>query len=158
MIKSAHEVYPEALAPLLGGIQLERTISEARTSTQRLREAQANLFELAANSSSMYPNVPSLARYLEARTQFMLATNASPLDNDAKQACIRTVEKACVAGGLPEVALSDYFDFAIGLKQIDLAHLVLINWEQLNPGSPKLKLARVNLNGLELREKSRQGN
>jgi serine/threonine protein kinase len=144
-IKAAHDVYPEALAPLLGGLELDQAIRRTRIESRAIRTMEADLFELAANSGSMFPKVPSLARYLAARTQFLLAIDSPAQTNAARQACVSNIEKACATGGGSAKVLGDYFDFAFRLEENDLARIILLDWERLAPEEPQVKHGRIDL-------------
>lgn len=144
-IESAHQIYPEALPPLLGGILLEGRKPQKGIDRQRLCTMQAELFELAANSASMFPNVPRLARFLAARSQFELATNSSPANSEAAQSCLKNISAACAGGGCSAGELGAYLDFAMGLKDYDLARTLLRQLEKIEPHSVSVKHSRVNL-------------
>jgi tetratricopeptide (TPR) repeat protein len=144
-IKSAHEVYPEALPPLLGGMLLEKMLPRARIGGQHLRSLQAELFELASHSSSMYPNVPRLARYLAIRTEYSLAIELNPMSQEGRQSCIRNIQNACMTGKCSKRELSDYFDFALGLEDFDLARVLLIEWQGAAGENPIIRQRRIDL-------------
>ncbi|MGP8199289.1 MAG: hypothetical protein ACLQU4_07290, partial [Limisphaerales bacterium] len=65
-IKSGHARYPEALAPFFGGILLKRTKYLKPGDDQIINSMEAELFEMAANSSSIFSTVPRLARFMAA--------------------------------------------------------------------------------------------
>jgi tetratricopeptide (TPR) repeat protein len=144
-IKSAWQIYPEAMPPLLGGILLDRIISRKGTDHRVLRETQADLFELAANSSSMFSKAPRLARFLAARSQFNLAGDSGPDAGKATRSCLQNVRRACLAGGCSAKELNAYFDFAMRLKDYDLARSLLVQWQGIEPENIGVKRGRVDL-------------
>ncbi len=142
-IKSAYQRYNEALPPFLGGILLERTRSSKPGDRQIITSMEAELFEMAANSSSIFPHVPRLARFMAARTQFELAKSPTAPKEVAAQACLKNVREACAKGGSSAQELSDYFDFAFSLQSYDLARALLVQWESVEPENYSVLQKRI---------------
>jgi serine/threonine protein kinase len=144
-IKSAHVRYPEALAPFLGGILLKRTKHLKPGDDQIINSMAAELFEMAANSSSIFSTVPRLARFMAAQTEFDLAKSPTPKGEAAAKACLKNIEKACAKGGCSAPELSAYLDFACSLKSYDLARALLVQWESVEPEDYSVLQRRIEL-------------
>jgi hypothetical protein len=144
-IKSAHARYPEALAPFLGGILLERTKYPNPADEERVNFMAGELFEMAADSSSIYPTIPRLARYMAAQTEFDLAKGSTPKAEKAATACIKNIQKACANGGCSVQELSGYFGMACALKDYDLGRTLLIQWERLEPNNYSIVQKHIEL-------------
>jgi serine/threonine protein kinase len=144
-IKYAHARYPEALAPFLGGILLKRTKYSKPDDAQIINSMAAELFEMAANSSSIFPTLPRLAQFMAAQTEFDLAKSPTAKREAAVEACLKNIEKACIKGDCSAQELSAYFDFARSLKSYDLARALLVQWESLDPENYSVLRRRIEL-------------
>ena len=105
----------------------------------------AELFEMAANSSSIFPTVPRLARFMAAQTEFDLAKSPTAKREAAAEACLKNIEKACAKGGCSPRELSAYFDFSCSLKNYDLARALLVQWESVEPENDSVLQRRIEL-------------
>jgi tetratricopeptide (TPR) repeat protein len=144
-IKFAHTRYPEALAPFLGGMLMKRTKYSKPGDDEIINSMAAELFEMAATSSSIFPTVPQLARFMAAQTEFDLAQNPTAKREAAAKACIKNIETAYANGGCSAQELSAYFDFAYSLKSYDLARALLVQWEAAEPENYTVLQRRIDL-------------
>jgi tetratricopeptide (TPR) repeat protein len=144
-IKSAHARYPEALAPFLGGILLKRAKHLKPGDDQIINSMAAELFEMAANSSSIFSTVPRLARFMAAQTEFDLAKSPTAKQEAAAKACLKNIEKASAKGDCSAQELSAYLNFACSLKSYDLARALLVQWESVEPDNYSVLQRRIEL-------------
>jgi hypothetical protein len=96
---------------------------------------QAELFQLAADSPSVLPNLPRLARYLAAKTQFELAGAGQADSRGEAQACLQNAGLACITEECSTSELASYYDFAFTLEDYDLARTLIIKWARRQPGN-----------------------
>jgi predicted Zn-dependent protease len=106
---------------------------------------QADLFQTAADSSSMLPNLPRLARYLAAKTQFELAQTQQTCSKAAAQACLQNAARACARDECSTQELAVYYDFAFALKDYELARESIAKWEGREPDNPLVLQKRIEL-------------
>lgn len=144
-IKASWRRHPEALVPALAAIYLETRQPTNGHKSIRLLALQAELFQLAADSSSVLPSIGRTSRYLAAKCEFELfqtgATNAVP----ARLACLANIRQAAASPEVSGAELSAYFELALGLGEYDLARELLARWGRLLPGDPLLLRARIQL-------------
>ncbi len=144
-IKSGWQHHPEALMPALAGMFLERRQPREGSKSIPLLSMQAALFQMAADSPSILPNLPRLARYLAAKSQFDLARSRQPAPVDAAHACLENARRACAADQCPAAELAAYYDFAFTLQDYDLARELLVKWERRLPKNILVIHKRVEL-------------
>jgi hypothetical protein len=135
-IRSGWQHHAEALMPLLGGLALDRYRAADGSHSSSLISLQADLFQMAADSSSILPNLPRLARYLAAKTQFELAQTQQTGCKAAAQACLQNAAQACAGSECSTQELAAYFDFAFALKDYELARDAITKWERREPDNP----------------------
>ena len=135
--------HAEALMPLLAGLALDRYRAADRTHSTSLILLQVDLFQMAADSSSILPNLPGLARYLAAKTQFELAQTQQAGSNAAARACLQNVAWACARGECSTKELAVYYDFAFALGDYELARESITKWEGREPDNPPVLQKRI---------------
>jgi serine/threonine protein kinase len=144
-IRSGWQHHPEALMPLLAGLSLDRYRAADRSHSTSLISLQADLFQTAADSSSILPNLPRLARYLAAKTQFELAQTRQTGSKAAAQACLQNAARACAGGECSTQELAVYYDFAFALEDYELARESIAKWEGREPDNPLVLQKRIEL-------------
>jgi predicted Zn-dependent protease len=91
------------------------------------------------------PNLPCLARFLAARSQFELvhlgATNAA----SARSACLANIRQAAISDEIGASECRAYFELAFELEDFDLARALLNQWERRQPGEERLLRSRIQL-------------
>jgi serine/threonine protein kinase len=132
-IKSGWQRHPEGLMPFVAGLALDRYRVADRSNSMPFISLQAELFQLAADSSSMLPNLPRLARYLAAKAQFELSESRQTDSRTAAQACLRNAAGACGTDDCSTHELAAYYDFAFALQDYDLAREIITKWEARDP-------------------------
>jgi serine/threonine protein kinase len=137
--------HPEALMPLLAGLSLDRYRAADTNQSTSLISLQADLFQMAADSSSILPNLPALARYLAAKTQFELAQMQQPGSQAAAQACLQNAARACARAECSTQELAVCYNFAFALKDYELARESIAKWEGREPDNPLVLQKRVEL-------------
>jgi predicted Zn-dependent protease len=144
-IRSGWQHHPEALLPLLAGQSLDRYRAADTNHSTSLISLQADLFQMAADSHSILPNLPALARYLAAKTQFELAQIRQTGSKAAAQACLQNAARACARAECSTQELAVYYDFAFALKDYELASESIAKWERREPDNPLVLQKRVEL-------------
>jgi serine/threonine protein kinase len=144
-VKSGWRHHPEALMPLLAGLSLDRYRAADRSHSTSLISLQADLFQTAADSSSILPNLPRLARYLAAKTQFELAQTRQTGFEAAVQACLQNAARVCDSGECSTKELAVYYDFAFALKDYELARALIAKWEGQEPDNRIVLQKRIEL-------------
>lgn len=141
-VEMAWKHHPEGLMPAIAGMLLDRYQPFTNPAVKGLQATQAELFQLAADSPSILPKLPMLARYLAARSQFQLAERN---DADAASACIANIRRAYFTRNCSTAELGAYFDYAFALRDYDLARELLDQWESVAPASVTLRRKSVEL-------------
>src|SRR5207249_3967627 len=118
-IKASWQSHPEAMLPLFAGMLMENCQPIAEPKSPRLLAAQADLFQLAADSPSLMPTVPRLARYLAAKAQYQLFKTDSANSTSARQVCLANTREGSQDAAAAECRV--YFDFAFELGDLDLS-------------------------------------
>lgn len=144
-IKLGWQHHPEALMPLLGGLLLDRYRTAAGSNSLVIVSMQADLFQMAADSSSILPNLPALARYLAAKAQFEMAQTRQSGSDTAAQACLQNAATACAQPECSTQELAAYYGFAYALKDYDLARELIAKWEKREPNRPSVLQKRIDL-------------
>jgi serine/threonine protein kinase len=139
-IKASWEHHPEALVPALAGFLLD----QRGPGSASLLQLQTELFQLAADSPSLLPNLPRLCRFLAARNQWELAASPSPAPG-AREACVRNVNRASLSGELTAPECRAFFGLAMDLEQLEVARAFLHRWEGLDRADPAVVRARIRL-------------
>jgi serine/threonine protein kinase len=144
-IKSAWQHHPEALMPVLAGMLLDRRQPREGSKSIPLLSMQADLFQMAANSPSIMPALPRLARYLAAKSQFEIARSQQADSAVAAHACLENARQACAVDECSTAELAAYYDFAFTLQDYDLAKELLVKWERRQPGNLLIVHKRIEL-------------
>jgi len=139
-IKASWQHHPEALVPALAGLLLDQ---QGQDSTSLL-QLKTDLFQLAADSPSLLPNLPRLCRFLAASNQLAMAASPSPAPG-AREACLQNLNRAVRSNALSAPECRACFDMAMGLDQIEVARAFLQRWEGLAPADPVVTRARIPL-------------
>jgi hypothetical protein len=144
-VKLGWQHHPEALMPLLAGLSLNRYRAADGSHSTSLISLQADLFQTAADSSSILPNLPRLARYLAAKTQFESAQTRNAGSEAAAQACLQNAARACAGGECSTQELGLYYDFAFALKDYEFARESIAEWEKREPDNSLVLRKRIEL-------------
>jgi len=141
-IKPHWEAHREALLPYGVAYILERRASSDQGRQAEFIAGQAELFDLAAESFSVFPSLPRLARYRAALAHFQLAKAG---DNSHAASCLTQVRRAVTTPHLSGAELREYFSMAYQLGDYSLAAELLPRWERTRPTDPLLGLDRIKL-------------
>ena len=107
-------------------------------------QLKTELFQLAADSPSLLPNLPRLCRFLAARNQLELAVSASPAPG-AREACLQDLNRASLSGELTAPECRAFFGLAMDLEQLEVARACLHRWEGVDRADPAVARARIRL-------------
>ena len=135
--------HPEATIPLLGGMLLENQQLPSGPPSTAILRSQARLYQMAADSPAMMPQMGRLARYLAARTEFELATRSATNALSATTNCLANLRQAAAS---PETSVEEghaYFQFALGLGDNDLALQLVSRLESQSPDDPATRRDRI---------------
>jgi hypothetical protein len=110
-----------------------------------LLQIQTDLFQMGADSASIMPNLPRLARFLAARSQFELACSSQTNAASARAKCLDHVRRAAVSDDLSAAECREFCAFASDLGDFDLARAVLNQWERRQPGAERPLRSRIQL-------------
>jgi serine/threonine protein kinase len=144
-IQAAHLLHAESTPALLGGIMLGGIPARSAAERLKLLSARADLFQLAADSRSMFPQAPRLARYLAAECNFQITTNNVAESPEARQLCVKDIRAALESGTCSVTELSNYYDIASKLMNLEVADGVLSRWEAQEPASVNVVHRRIEL-------------
>jgi len=134
--------HPEALMPLLAGLLMEsRSSADASVPSANL-SLQAQFYQRAADSPSMIPQIPRLARYLAARADFALA-NSTRTNASARADCLRNARQAMGSAQASAAEYQAYFKFVMALGDTDLARELVTRWEGRFPGDGAVRRSRI---------------
>jgi serine/threonine protein kinase len=144
-IESSWRHDPEAMAPVFAGMVLESRQPANGAKSLPLLQIQAKLFQMAADSPSLIPNLARLSRYLAAKTEFELAGTQWTNSGFARQLCLDNVHRAFLSDETSPPECQAYFDFAFHLGAFDLARELVLKWETQQPDNPSLWRCRIKL-------------
>ncbi len=136
------EAHREALFPYgVAYIGEHWTPAERRSQPEYIRR-QSELYDRAAESFSVYPGLPRLARYRAAEMHFQrarqgAATNAS--------VCLGHVRRAVALPDCSRGELRGYFGMALELGDLRLASELFARWERVSPRDARLRRDRIRL-------------
>ncbi|MCC7376059.1 MAG: protein kinase [Verrucomicrobiales bacterium] len=139
-IKPHWEVHREALLPYGVAYIMEHRVSPDRGREPEFVAGQAELYDLAAESFSVFPSLPRLARYRAALAHFQLAKQGH---NSHATSCLAQVRRAIPAPNLSGAELREYFSMAYELGDQALAAELLPRWGRTRPDDPLLGLGRI---------------
>jgi hypothetical protein len=138
--------HPEALMPVLGGMLLENQQPRTGPPLSTIMRRQARLYQMGADSPSMIPQVGRLARYLATRTEFELAMQRETNWVADRTACLGNIARAVAAPEISPAEGQAYFQFALGLGDLDLAAQSASLLEKCQPDNPATRRCRIQVN------------
>ena len=141
-IKSSWGHHPEALLPMFAATSLDSRHPRGEPKSLSLLLIQADLFQLAADSSSVLPSLGRLALYRAARVHFELAERHQ---TNSVQACLANIRNASRALEISPSEGRTYFEMAFALNDYDLARTFLKRWEEKKPRNTDALQARIRL-------------
>jgi serine/threonine protein kinase len=142
-IQASWRRHPEALLPVFAGSLLARGHPREGQRSLALLALQAELYQMGADSSSVLPGLPGLARHLAARAQFELATRQGPGAAAAREACVRNLGHGLRSDEPAPVECRSSLEMALALKEHDLARSFLVELERLLPDDPDTLRSRI---------------
>ena len=134
-IKSSWQHDPEGLVPALAAIILEERYEPQQTNSAPLWRMEADLFQLAADSPSLMPNLQRLSRFLAAETDHKLARESNSVAE--RSACLENIRAALAAPITSAAECQAYCGMALELKAYTLARSFLERWDTLAPNDPR---------------------
>ena len=144
-VKAGWRAHPEALLPAATASFLELQQPRDGPKSSAVLARQAEFFQLAADSSSVVPNLGLWARWQAAHAQWQL-TRASPTNSAAvRQACLENIRRAADAVETSPLECHAYFDMALALGDYNLARVLLDRWESRRPGDESARRSRIQL-------------
>ena len=143
-IKSSWQSHPEALLPTFGATLLNSWQPTEGPKSLPLLAQQAELFQLAADSPSIVPQLQKWARFHAAQAHFELAQSQPTNFPAARHVCLDNLRRAALVE--PSVAeCRAYFEMAFALGDFELARSLLGQWERHQPGDRRALRARIRL-------------
>lgn len=141
-ILAGWEAHHEALFPYgVAYIEEQRTPAERQNGAEFVRR-QSELYDRAANSFSVYPRLPRLARYRAAEMHFRLARQGAATN---AAICLGHVRKAVSLPDSSRGELRGYFGMALELGDLPLASELFARWERVSPRDARLRRDRIRL-------------
>jgi tetratricopeptide (TPR) repeat protein len=144
-VKSSWRLCPEASLPFRAAAVLEARQPPAGSKSVPLLAIQAELFQMAADSSSFLPSLPRTARYLATRAELELIasqpTNVAALRTDS----LRNVRVTANAEEVSPAECRAYCAMACDLSDYDSAKRLLDRWEKAVPNDAKVPRRRLDL-------------
>jgi hypothetical protein len=144
-VKDSWRHHPEGWLPVLAGIILDARHPAQGPKSLPLLAAQADLFQIGADSPASLPGLPRLARFLATTAQFQLAGSGLTNSAAARAACLENLHRAATSEQTSADECRAYFDFAFELGALDSASALLDRWEQRQPGDPAATRNRIRL-------------
>lgn len=141
-IEDAWRHHPEALVPVMGGLMLDSRKPAAQPAPPALLQLQSQLFQLGADSTSMFPNLHRLARFLAARADFDLSLASQTNAVAARKNCLLNVRQAIGEIKSPP-EFQAYFGFAFKLDDVALAREIVEHWELQFPTDISARRSRI---------------
>lgn len=158
-IKEGWRHHPEASSPVWAAVLLESRHPPEGPRSPEVLQAQAELLQMGADSPSVIPNLPRLARFLAARIQHELLGSGATNPGSLQAACLSNIRRAAVEPGNTPALCRAWHDLAVGLEDYDSARAFLSQWSQLEPAHPDLKELRRRLRDLEaIKDAGQAGN
>jgi hypothetical protein len=142
--KSSWRRHPEAFLPAATATLLENWHPPGGRSSVVLA-AQAEMFQMAADSPSVLPGLGGWARYHAARIQFEQARGGRPESASASAACLENARRAAADTNAGARELRVFFGMARSLGDHGLGETLLNLWERRQPGDPEVLRNRVDL-------------
>ena len=148
-VKSGWRHHPEASMPVWAAFLLENRHPPEGPKSQPVLQAQADLLQLGADSSSVIPNMPRMARYLAARVENELARGGATNADSLRAACRRNVRRAALDPDATAAQCRAWHELAVDLEDYDSARVFLGRWQRLEPASSQIQKLRRQLRDLE---------
>ena len=144
-IRDSSRHHPEALFPFFAGTFLDKQQPRTGPRDLRLLALQSEMYQKAADSPSILPSLPRLARVLAADVQEELAlskhTNAAAFRTN----CQANLRRAALEPQLAPIECGAYARWSYALNEYDLDRQFLARWESLRPEDPSLLRNRIRL-------------
>jgi hypothetical protein len=135
--------HPEALIPTLAGMLLENEQPKNGPPVIAILQLQAQLYQMGADSTSMFPQVRRLARYLAARADFELAARQPANSATEISHCLANIRQAASSPEFSPLECQAYFQFALKLRDTDLALRLVNLLEQSEPDAQAAHRDRI---------------
>jgi hypothetical protein len=142
-VESGWHHHPEALVPALAGMLLENRQPHAGTKPLALLQMQVELYQLAADSPSMMPQLERLARYLAAQAEFDLSGRQQTNSFSARMNCLVNVRHAVMSEGTSAAEYRSYCEIVLALGESELARELASRWEGRFPEDPSARRSRI---------------
>ena len=144
-VRASWQHHPEAYVPVLAGLFLDNRQPRQGPKAPLVLQIQADLFQLGADSCSMLPSLPRLARFLAARSQFELFQLSGTNAASARLACLANISRVASSAETGAVECPACFEFAFELEDFDLARVLLGQWERREPAAEPALRCRIRL-------------
>ncbi|HEX3797173.1 MAG TPA: protein kinase [Verrucomicrobiae bacterium] len=142
-IKSSWQHHPEALIPLLGGMLLQNRQPPRGVIDLALMRMQCQLYQMASDSPSMMPGLGRLARYLATRAELDLSARSVSDSPWAGTNCLANMQRVVASPETSAAECQAYCQFALELKNPDLARQLITIWEQRKPSDLSVLRSRA---------------
>lgn len=142
-IKSSWRHHPEALIPAFAGLYLNSRQSKQAPQSPHLLSLQADLFQLAADSPSIFANLDRTSRFLASRAEFELIQSNSTNSVALRRSCLGNIHRALAAPETSRAELQAYYDIAMKLGDLETAHELVTRWERQQPQDIEVLQARA---------------
>ena len=155
-VKSGWRHHPEASMPVWAALLLENRHPPEGPRSPAVLEAQAELLQLGADSSSVIPKLPRLARFLAAQIESELLRLGSTNARSLRAACLTNICRAAAEPPTQPASCRAWHELALGLEDFDSARTFLSQWRQLEPNQPELPKLRQQLRAFEAAKEARE--
>jgi hypothetical protein len=142
-VKAGWHFHPEATLPFKAAELLEMRQPSDGAKSLPLLETQAELYQLAANSSANIPGLDRTARYRAVQAQLELSRSQLPNAAEFARSCRENLRRAAVIPDTSAAECRVYFDVALELNDPEAAGQLLYRWQQLQPADSRLPRSRI---------------
>jgi hypothetical protein len=131
--KDAWEHFPEGLLPLIAASVASSHRPIDHDKLRSFLTAQAELYQMAANSTSILPKSRRIGRYLAVQTSFELTQAFPEAAPQSRADCIKGIRESLASNETSVNECKQYLPIAIQLHDTDLAREILFQWQQRGP-------------------------
>ena len=142
-VKASWRSHPEATLPFKTAELLGMRQPPDGSKSLPLLATQAELYQLAADSSANVPGMNRTARYRAVQAQIELARSQLPNAAEFQRSCRENLRRAAADPDTSAAECRAYFDVALEVNDPDVAGQLLYRWQQLQPADPRLMHSRV---------------
>ena len=136
-IKDSFKLCPGAILPFRAALALEKRQPRNGPVSLPLRQIQAELLQMAADSPSFVPRVPRAAQYLASKMHLDMIQAHEPNGAKFRQLCLRNLRVAAASEGSPTECRA-FFAIAYQLSDWELCREFLGWWKKGAPEDPDL--------------------